>query len=68
MRAVSDPREPLADEFREQLTAKSAGAAYADPIVPVTSGTVFQDRKRKYRDILLGVAYFANVAKGISAS
>ena len=33
----------------------------------VTSGTIFQDRKLPYRDLLLLAAYFVESAKGISA-
>jgi transposase-like protein len=52
----------IASRRRWKCADKHCGAGFS-----ATSGTIFQDRKLPYRDILLLVAYFVNEPKGISA-
>ncbi|MFM7403118.1 MAG: transposase, partial [Erythrobacter sp.] len=47
---------------RWKCAEKSCRATFS-----ATSGTIFQDRKLPYVDILLAIAYFVNEPKGISA-
>ena len=47
---------------RWKCANKECGATFS-----ATSGTIFQDRKLPYRDLLILVAYFVNEPKGISA-